>query len=267
MQILFGFTLALALSWGAWKMRLLTRRGMWAATSLGGLIFSSGHLPWSAPIIGFFLSSSLLSLVHMDTDAENIPAGDKRRTRDWRQVLANGGIGAVLATIALLRPDWEWPVIAYSGAMAAVNADTWATELGALSTLKPRLITSWKAVEPGTSGGITPLGTLSSLAGSAFMALVSMLVFPNLPSGRLILTVTIAGQLGSFLDSVLGASLQAKYFCPHCEKETEQHPQHSCQRPTVYKRGWGWLDNDGVNFLSSAAGSVICVSLWPLFPS
>ncbi len=248
-------------------MRLLTRKGMWAAASLGGLIFSSGSLPWSAPIISFFFSSSLLSLVHKRLDVENIPSGENHRTRDWGQVVANGGIGAVLAIIASFDKQWQWPIIAYAGAIAAVTADTWATELGALSSHKPRLITSWKVVEPGTSGGVTPLGTLSSLAGSVIMALVSMLVFPNLPSGRLILTVTIAGLLGSFLDSVLGASLQAMYFCPRCIKETERHPQHSCQTPTVYTRGWGWLNNDRVNFLSSVVGSVICVLLWHLFPS
>ena len=53
------------------------------------------------------------------------------------------------------------------GALAAVNADTWSTELGVLSSGRPRLITSLKPVEKGTSGGVSLVGTLAALAGAA----------------------------------------------------------------------------------------------------
>jgi uncharacterized protein (TIGR00297 family) len=265
MQILIGCTLALGISWGAWKAHALTKNGMWAAAALGGIIFNAGHLPWSIPILGFFLSSSLWSRLQAITNPERHSVQEKRQPRDWGQVLANGGVGAILAVISCLRSPWDWPAIAYAGAMAAVTADTWATEFGALSTLKPRLITSWKVVEPGTSGGITTLGTLSSIAGSLFMAWIAILVFRFLPAGRVILVVSIAGWMGSFFDSLLGTTLQATYFCPSCQKETEHHPLHRCQTPTVYQRGLPWLNNDGVNFLSSVMGSVVSTSLWILF--
>ncbi|MFO8035524.1 MAG: DUF92 domain-containing protein [Anaerolineales bacterium] len=266
MQILIGCTLALGFSWGAWKAHALTKKGMWAAAAIGGIIYSFGRLPWSIPILGFFLSSSFLTLLQANQDGGSYPVQEKRQPRDWGQVLANGSAGAVLAAIALLRPGWEWPVIAYAGAMAAVNADTWATELGSLSPINPRLITSWKTVEAGISGGVTLMGSLSALTGSVFIALITTLVFPRIIWERGVFIITLAGLTGSLVDSLLGASVQAMYFCPKCGKETEQHPLHSCQTPTLYDRGWIWLNNDGVNLLSSVAGGWFSVFLWSLFP-
>ena len=61
----------------------------------------------------------------------------KGNQRDWGQVLANGGLGALLAVGYAIRPQHEWLWLAYAGAMAAVNADTWSTELGVLSQNPP----------------------------------------------------------------------------------------------------------------------------------
>ncbi len=68
----------------------------------------------------------------------------------------------------------------------------------------------------------------------------------------------IGGLIGSLVDSLLGATVQVVYYCDRCEKETERHIL-TCGQPTRYLRGWPWLDNDGVNFLSSAAGAAIAL--------
>jgi uncharacterized membrane protein len=73
------------------------------------------------------------------------------------------------------------------------------------------------------------------------------------------LVVSLAGLWGSLFDSWIGATVQAVYFCAACGKETEHHPTHRCGRPTYLLRGWCWLDNDGVNFLSPLAGAVVAV--------
>jgi uncharacterized membrane protein len=58
-------------------------------------------------------------------------------------------------------------------------------------------------------------------------------------------------------DSLIGASLQAIYWCNTCTKETERHPYHSCGRTTRQLRGWVWLQNDWVNFFATLVGALI----------
>ena len=67
--------------------------------------------------------------------------------------MANGGLGALIAMANALLPSPVWFYL-FTGVMATVTADTWATELGTLSKNPPRLITTGKPVAPGTSGGV-----------------------------------------------------------------------------------------------------------------
>ena len=263
-QILLGLMFAFSISWAGWQTQALTKRGMWTASLIGGLIFAFGYLPWSILILAFFISSSLLSRIPGKDPDGSDSKGAKLGPRDWTQVLANGGWGAVLVLIPFFQPRQTWAFIAYAGAMAAITADTWATEIGKLSRQKPRIITTGRLVEPGTSGGITTAGSLSSLAGSTFVAFLSLLISPLVQSWMDMIIITIAGMLGSVFDSLLGASIQVMYACPRCKTETEQHPLHNCQTPTTYSRGWRWLNNDGVNFLSSVLGSLISLTFWLL---
>jgi hypothetical protein len=66
-------------------------------------------------------------------------------------------------------------------------------------------------------------------------------------------------------DSLLGATLQAIYYCPSCEKETERHPQHTCGTNTDHIRGWRWLNNDWVNFTCSLVGALSAVAIWAVW--
>ena len=134
-------------------------------------------------LLAFFISSSLLS--------------QKKTTRNERQVLANGGVAA----LAALAGSWPW----FAGALAAANADTWATEIGSHSRTPPRLITTWTRVRAGTDGGITLLGTAGGIAGAGFIAGVSYLL-----GQRAALAIAAAGVVAMLVDSLLGASVQGK---------------------------------------------------------
>jgi uncharacterized membrane protein len=77
------------------------------------------------------------------------------------------------------------------------------------------------------------------------------------------IAITVAGVVGSLLDSFLGATVQRMYYCPRENRETEQHPLHSCGSATRYLRGFGWMNNDVVNFACAAFGTVVVLTLSP----
>jgi len=265
----FGFVLSALIAWGGYKKRSLSRSGVVGAIILGTLIFGLGGWIWGLLLIAFFVSSSFLSR-YKEAEKEGLAEKfAKGHQRDLGQALANGGWGAVLAVLYFLQPD---PVLftAFVGTMAAVNADTWGTEVGVLSPTVPRLVTNGQPVPVGTSGGVSSLGTLAALAGGLFIGLVAFvlrLVKSLWQTGQwawadlwLLLFAGLGGLAGCFFDSLLGATVQSIYYCEVCQKETESRV-HRCGQETSLRRGWRWLDNDAVNFISSAAGGVIAALL------
>ncbi len=261
-KLLSGFLFGAIIGYLAWRAHSLSKSGAIAATFTGGLIFGLGGLPWAVLLMAFFISSSALSKAFARRKASLGEKFAKGSVRDWGQVLANGGLGALLALGLVLFPGAAWPWIAYAGAMAAVNADTWATELGVLNPAPPRLITSFQSVERGTSGAVSLVGTLAAAGGALFIALCASFFTPTSQVPGLLACVTLGGVFGSAVDSLLGATLQAIYYCPACQKETERHPFHLCGAHTSRVRGMSWLDNDVVNFICSLSGALAAVGLW-----
>lgn len=268
LSLLLGFFLAILIGYLAYRAGALSSSGAWAAALTGGLIFGLGGLAWAALLLTFFISSSALSRAfsrRKQTLSEKFAKGNRR---DAGQVLANGGLGAALALASAWLPDgvyssggvWLW--VAFAGAMAAVNADTWATELGVLSRSAPRRITTWEEAERGSSGAVSLTGYLAALGGAALVAGVAAAFSPALPALRLVVSVVAGALAGSSADSLLGATLQAIYFCPSCHKETERYPLHLCGTQTVWLRGWRWLNNDLVNFACSLVGSIVAFLLY-----
>jgi uncharacterized protein (TIGR00297 family) len=225
--------------------KALTRSGAVAAAILGTIVVGLGGIPAALVLLTFFVSSSILSVLFKKNKLGVNDKHAKGSRRDASQVLANGGICGAMIVLSVVFPGQQWIWWAFCASLAAENDDTWATELGILSPTKPALITAGAKVELGTSGGITLVGILASLAGSFLVALVGTLLHP-MPIYALIL-ITLAGLAGSLIDSLLGATIQAVYFCPNCEKETERHPTHACGMQTRLIRGTAWLDNDWVN--------------------
>jgi uncharacterized protein (TIGR00297 family) len=257
LQLVGGFILAVAVTVGAYAFGSLSRSGVVAAMVVGTLTFGCGGPLPGALLLLFFISSSALSRVGGAQKRRVAAAFAKGGRRDHGQVLANGGLAAVLSIGFGLTGDFIW-LAGLTGALAAVNADTWATELGVLARQAPRLITSGMRVEPGTSGAVSVLGLAAALGGALLISIPAA-VAERAPV--LALAATAGGLAGSLIDSLLGATVQAIYTCPACAKETERHPLHSCGTPTVPLRGWRWLDNDGVNFSASLVGALVTLTI------
>ncbi|MFZ2362113.1 MAG: DUF92 domain-containing protein [Anaerolineae bacterium] len=280
-RLMIGLLLSAAIGLLALRRNSLAPSGVAGAILVGTLIFGFGGWTWGLVLISFFVSSSLLSHYRQADKialAEKFAKGERR---DLGQVLANGGAGALLALAVFFlidlqgqaragNPLYVYLTLAFFGAMASVNADTWATELGVLARETPRLITTGRPVAPGTSGGITRYGTLAALTGAAFIGVAAFVLIQAAAlatSGSLLLTdlpivviAAAAGLVGSLFDSLLGATVQRIYWCDQCEKETERQV-HSCGARTRPLRGWGWMNNDVVNFTASLVGGLLAGSL------
>lgn len=249
---------------------MLTTGGVVGSMLIGTIVFSIGGLAWSIVVVVFFVSSSLLSRV--SSERKRRVAADKFSkpgARDLFQTMANGGVGtlAALAYGLLWRRKPVWLHAAFVGAFATATADTWATEVGTLAQRQPRLITTGKSVPPGTSGGVTWLGTSAALAGGLMLGLTAALTARRISkdgasSGTGLVAAGLSGGLfGVLVDSFLGATVQQVYFCPGCESETER-TIHSCGTRTRSLRGASWIDNDMVNLLSTACGATAAASTY-----
>jgi uncharacterized protein (TIGR00297 family) len=264
---------------GRWK-RALSVDGALAATAVGTVTMGRGGLPASAALVAFFVTSSALSRFKQRVkERRGVLAQAKGGERDAWQVAANGGVAAA----CLLLPSAQLGTAGFLGALATAGADTWATELGLLARRPPRLVTSLRPVQPGASGGVTPEGTLAALGGALAVGATwaagrrlrrvqseeckvqsgaRCSYLESLPSREAlaVATVTLVGVLGSLVDSLLGATVQAEFWCPACVEVTEAPVHPRCGRPTDLTQGWRWVTNDVVNLSATLAGAVMAAT-------
>jgi uncharacterized protein (TIGR00297 family) len=216
-----------------------------AAALVGSAVLTGTGWQGGGVLAAFFVSSSLVSRGAPPPGGLD-PKGDRR---DHRQVLANGGVAAGVALLGLRDPALGLWLVTVS--LAAAAADTWATALGARSAAPPRHVLGGHAVPPGTSGGVTPLGTAGGAAGALLVAAAGALA-GGIPA--LLAVAALVGFGGMALDSVLGAAAQGRFYCPRCAEPSEWR-RHRCGATTAHEGGLRWLDNDAVNLASSAAAA------------
>jgi uncharacterized protein (TIGR00297 family) len=265
-RILAGLLLSTAIGGLAYRRRSLSLSGWLGAVLTGTLTFGFGGWAWGLTLIVFFVTSSALS--HFRQAQKQQLAGEKFEKsgrRDLFQTLANGGAGAALALFYGLAGEPLALLACFCGVMATVTADTWATEIGVLSPTPPRMVTHWRSVAPGTSGGVSAYGLAASAAGALIIG-VSTYLFGAIELGiwlpALVPAAGLAGLAGSLADSLIGATAQAIYLAPD-GGETERRIDRSGQ-PYAAVRGWRWMNNDLVNFISSLVGGIVAVAIFQL---
>jgi len=236
-----------------WRARAATLgAAATGATITASLMFSttSGPFaPWHTALI------PLLAVSIMAFAATRIGRGKKerlgkaeaRRGRQASQIAANLGVAALVSLLpaqmwlvnaGFVRGTLAPPPVFYLGlaALAEAAADTVSSEIGQVLAGQPRLITSLRAVEAGIDGAVSLAGTLAGIVAAAVVAAAGAWAL----GGRLtVFAVASAGAVfGLFFDSLLGATLEQR----------------------------GWLNNDTVNFLSTASAAAFALLLLALAP-
>jgi uncharacterized protein (TIGR00297 family) len=254
-----GIGIALFIAIISYYFHFLSGSGAVSTFLLGTVVFGTGKWEFSVPILLFFILSSLLSKMGRQWKQKFADTFQKGGRRDIGQVLANGGIAGIIVVLWNYFPDDVW-YFAFIGSIAAVTADTWATEIGIFSKIAPRDILTFKQVPPGTSGGVTLLGLAGGLLGSCLIVLIGSFVtkrYDNVvPAMALFTFIVGAGLLGSIVDSIIGATVQAQYRCPICGKITEKR-EHCQGNSTTLVSGYRLIDNDIVNGICALSGALI----------
>lgn len=106
---------------------------------------------------------------------------------------------------------------------------------------------------------MTLQGEIAALLCSLFIASIcGLLLSEDLPLSAYIIfsSSVIAGMISTNIDSVFGATIQAKYLCAKCKKCLETKIDH-CQVRTELTSGIVIIDNNMVNILGALIGAAI----------
>ncbi len=261
------FFVVLAFALGAIFLNTLDGRGFLASAMVGFAVIFGGGLQWFVIVAVFFTTGVVFTLYKYSYKRKIGGAQGKGGARNWPHILANGGLASIVALWNLEAPSAALAAL-FLGAISTSAADTVATELGLLSHGHPRLITHpSRIVQPGTSGGVSPLGFVGAILASLIIGLMAI-ALDVLPDPYLVLPLCLVGGLfGAVVDSLIGAAAQRKGYCVICLKPTEALKH--CGERTRPTRGARYIENNVVNVLSTVAGAgaslAMLLALSPIF--
>ncbi|GAA5819254.1 MAG: TIGR00297 family protein [Methanobrevibacter sp. CfCl-M3] len=197
---------------------------------IGIIILLKAGISWLILILVFLILSLYASKYAKDYK-QKLGIYEKKRTA--KNVISNGLIAFMMAAFGGIAFNGHYiPLFGgFIGAVATATADTLASEVGVLQ--KPRLLTTFKTVEPGTNGAVSILGTSVGTIGAGIIGFSSF-ILGLVPNPILAVEIAvISGTFGCFMDSVLGAILERK----------------------------GLINNEHVNLLGTLSGAIVGIIL------
>jgi len=176
----------------------------------------------------FFIAGSWATGWHKQDKLIISAAEHDNSPRTAGQVLANGGVAAILGAIAWAAPQQSALMqLMIAGSLASATADTLSSELGTVYGRNFYNVLTFKKDRRGLDGVVSLEGTLIGILGAGFIAIIYALFFGW---GWPVCWVIVAGTLGNLTDSVLGAALERKHI----------------------------IGNNAVNFLNTLVGAAVC---------
>ena len=216
--------------------RTVTIAGALTGAAIGITVYlSTGWQGWVLLLVTF-VAASTASRVGLKRKMVLGIAEERGGRRGPGNAIANTGVAAIAAAVALTGHSPQLALLAFATALAAGGSDTMASEIGKAFGRHTVSITSLGRVPPGTSGAMSLEGTAAGIAGA--LALGAVAVALGLIARDTLGIVVVAATIGSLIESWLGATLEAP----------------------------GILNNDMLNFINTASAALVAVaivSLWP----
>jgi uncharacterized protein (TIGR00297 family) len=306
MRAVIAIPITLLVDTWAYTRGSLTLPGILVATLTATLhALHPSALPFTLLFVFFVVGTAATKVKHkrkatLTLSSSGSAGGEGPRTSV--QVLANSACASILCAVhvwlygtedkpgncfggtkdggPVLRDVLLWGIMAN---YVSVAADTLSSELGILSTSSPVLITNpFRVVPRGTNGGVTAGGLLAGIGGSAVLAatslpLLSLCTDSSIGRLAIFIALTALGTVGTLLDSLLGATLQAsvvdrrsgkviegpggiKVLVKSRAKSQPSSPGHerkvSGEESRIVNSGVDLLDNNQINFLMACIMSV-----------
>ena len=250
------WSVGLSLLLGLVVLRLKAATPTAAATGViltASLMFSTvtfPYQPWNTALVPVLAVSLLAYFATRMGRAkkERLGTAEEKHGRAASQVAANLGVAAVVLTQNAqswlidshrFSPGGLAPIPIFAvglAALAEAAADTVSSEIGQVLGGHPRMITNLRPADPGTDGAISIAGTLAGIAAGVIVALVGTLALRG--DARLFWVSAAGAVFGLIFDSLLGATLERR----------------------------GWLNNDAVNFLSTASAAAFALGILAIIP-
>ncbi len=256
LSTLTGIIAIVSVGSAGYMYKSIDETGLLTGVAVGSVFVTIGGLPATVMLITFFLIGSAFTKYKYSLKEELGAAELKGGARNWRNVLANLFFPMIML-IMFSFCSLPGAKIAFLSSLSGALSDTLGSEIGVLSQKPPRMIIGFKKVPPGTSGAVSFIGTLASLLGSIIIP-IEAYVFSLIDRSSLLIVVVLS-FLCSTLDSVLGATIQARYRCETCGAITEN--LYHCNGRAKLIEGLPFIDNHAVNLISTGVISVVALIL------
>ncbi len=203
-ELAAAFALSLALSLIAAKLGVADESGLLSATLAGTLVILFADIRFFVLLLLFYALGSAVTKYRYEVKLALGIAEPAGGARGYANVLGNS-LAAVFFAVNYGVFQQSALAAAFAASVAAALADTMASEVGKTAK-KVYLITNFKPVRAGESGGVSLIGELAAISGcvatAVLAALLGILALSELP------VVITAAFAAVHVDSVLGATLE-----------------------------------------------------------
>jgi len=200
---LIGLAITVPVTFTAYFAHAVDRSGAVAGVLLATVLYVYAAWPGLVMLGGVMvIGMAVTRLGYARKEALGVGEGSGGR-RGIGSVVANAGAGVLFAFLAVTTPYAEPFTIAMVAAFATSLFDTTATEFGQAFGRRHLLVTTWRAVPEGTTGGVSVAGILAGVLTATALAGVGWGM--GLIAGAGALAVIFGAFCGSTLESFLGA--------------------------------------------------------------